>query len=621
MMVKTVMTEKMQKKEKCILVVLMGLSLLAAIIKLFVGFDIDEGYAVSMPYRLLQGDALFLDMWEVHQTSSFLPAMFLLVYEKITGGMESVVVYLRIVATLIHGAVSFLVWKELSRKTDFKWSMLLALLYFNLLPKWIISLDFSMQQVWGITGILLLLQRELETGKDIYDFWMGIILAASVLAYPGMVLCYPVLLLMIVILNKDSKIKTRFNKCALLTLGCAVMAVLFLGYVLSAMSPEDFIESIPMVFMDGTHQFTMETKLMLYVTQWLNVGKQLVILSAPAILIAAVILFINKCRDRGGTANKNGNRKKEQFFSYYLLSFVTVTSVLVIIANLFGIQMGPFHFQVRYLMFFICTFIWCVYGMRKQKKQESNSCRPLFWGPFFLTAVSFLAILIFSNVGPDSSSSYLSVGIIAGWILWDLITKEAENAPETTRENEKEKERQKEQNRSSDRGWNRNRTGWLVLALFVLSLIFCKGYYVRITEYGPSTILQERKQITEGPLKGIYVLPEDYVRVTEDYKIIQEVTEGVESFLYLGTEGISNLYAKCLFVSPSTISTPAFNEQWVSYFEMYPEKEPAVIALAKNTIDDRDKFFAQNPFGIWITEKYDILHMEETDSLCIIRKK
>lgn len=94
-----------------------------------------------------------------------------------------------------------------------------------------------------------------------------------------------------------------------------------------------------------------------------------------------------------------------------------------------------------------------------------------------------------------------------------------------------------------------------------------------------------------------------------------------DKLLFLGTDGILNLSATCPFVSPSTISTPAFNEQWVEYFTEYPEKEPTVIVLAKNTIDNREKFFAQNPFGKWIAEKYDRLHMEETESLCIIKKE
>ena len=57
------------------------------------------------------------------------------------------------------------------------------------------------------------------------------------------------------------------------------------------------------------------------------------------------------------------------------------------------------------------------------------------------------------------------------------------------------------------------------------------------------------------------------------------------------------------------------------HFELYPEKQPTVIFLAKNTVDNREKFFAKNPFGIWIAKNYNVECMQETDSLCIIRKR
>lgn len=46
-----------------------------------------------------------------------------------------------------------------------------------------------------------------------------------------------------------------------------------------------------------------------------------------------------------------------------------------------------------------------------------------------------------------------------------------------------------------------------------------------------------------------------------------------------------------------------------------------MIALAKNTVDDREKFFVENPLGIWIAQMYDVEGMEETESLCVIKKK
>ena len=56
--------------------VLVLLSVFAGVTKIFTGFDIDEAYALAIPYRVLQGDRLFADMWEVHQTSFILPYLF-----------------------------------------------------------------------------------------------------------------------------------------------------------------------------------------------------------------------------------------------------------------------------------------------------------------------------------------------------------------------------------------------------------------------------------------------------------------------------------------------------------------------------------------------------------------
>lgn len=564
-----------KKIKNGILWILILLSVVAAVNQLLIGFDIDEGYAVSMPFRLLQGDHLFADMWEVHQTSALLPAAFLWLFYQATGSTAYMVLYLRIVATLLHLGMTVLIYRKTRKYLTADWSLLFALLYLNLLPKWIISLDFSMQQVWGLTLLFTCLLEERGTEKKQLwqDFLAGLSLAFTVLAYPGMVLLYPAVLAMICMCNKALSGKDKCRKCLLFTAGCAVSAVVFFLYILLFMPVADFLSGIPKVFMDGTHQFTMQTKLLLYGQQWLNVAKQLLILSVLP-LLAALILQIFKQKKR---------KEKGSLFLAFLLLFVAETSLLMILGNLVGIQMGPFHFQVRYLLFFLCI---CIAGWNVR-----NTDRPLFYVPIFLMLVAFVGILVFSNVGPDSSSSYLGLGILAGFSL--LLKKYP----------------QKEQ------------LLFATTVLFVLSLLFCKGYYVRITEYGPSTVRQQRVQVTEGALAGIYVLPEEAEQYMQEHETVQCVTQPDDKLLFLGTDGILNLSANCPFVSPSTISTPAFNEQWVEYFTEYPEKEPTVIVLAKNTIDNREKFFAQNPFGKWIAEKYDRLHMEETESLCIIKKE
>ena len=564
-----------KKIKNGILWILILLSVVAAVNQLLIGFDIDEGYAVSMPFRLLQGDHLFADMWEVHQTSALLPAAFLWLFYQATGSTAYMVLYLRIVATLLHLGMTVLVYRRTRKYLTADWSLLFALLYLNLLPKWIISLDFSMQQVWGLTLLFTCLLEERGTEKKQLwqDFLAGLSLAFTVLAYPGMVLLYPAVSVTICMCNKALSGKDKSRKCILFTAGCAVSAVVFFLYILLFMPVADFLSGIPKVFMDGTHQFTMQTKLLLYGQQWLNVAKQLLILGVPP-LLAALSLQIFKQKKK---------KEKGSLFLTFLLLFVAETSLLMILGNLVGIQMGPFHFQVRYLLFFLCI---CIAGWNVR-----NTDRSLFYVPIFLMLIAFVGILVFSNVGPDSSSSYLGLGMLAGFAL--LLKKYP----------------QKEQ------------LLFATTVLFVLSLLFCKGYYVRITEYGPSTVRQQRVQVTEGALAGIYVLPEEAEQYMQEHETVQRVTQPDDKLLFLGTDGILNLSANCPFVSPSTISTPAFNEQWVEYFTLYPEKEPTVIVLAKNTIDNREKFFAQNPFGKWIAAKYDILHMEETESLCIIKKE
>ena len=240
----------MQKEDKSILklnmfmMIILVLSLFAAVIKLFVGFDIDEAYAVSMPYRLLQGDYLFLDMWEVHQTSSILPAFFIAIYKMFVPKLTGIVLYLRVVATLIHGGISFLLYVFMKKRMKQAHAFLVGIIYFNFLPKWMINLDFSMQQLWFFTLTLICLYTAMyeKVNSKLWYTMCGVCLAAAVLAYPGMVFLYPAFISIIL------KNKSKFNNVISLTCGCAIMAIIFLGAIWLHMPFQEFMKAIPMVF-------------------------------------------------------------------------------------------------------------------------------------------------------------------------------------------------------------------------------------------------------------------------------------------------------------------------------------------------------------------------------------
>lgn len=609
----------------CVLIVL---SLVAAFVKIMTGFDIDEAYALALPYRALQGDRLFQDMWEVHQTSYFMPYLFIKLYAIIMPSMEYLVLYMRAVTAIIHIGMSALVYVSckktavLEERSDGKAiAFIAALIYCSFLPKWMLEMDFSMQQLWFFTLFLIFLFKGIKTENTnramLFLVLSGLSLAMDVLAYPGMVLCYPAAIVCLIICGNQKKaaLSQTWQQSVIkpfiwLSLGCLAAAGIFFAAVFRYMSLQELLDAVPKVFMDGAHQYDFATKLSQYLMQWLEVLVQSAILLVPAAIVTVAIWLLLK--------------KPDRTLGFLLcIVFEIETSALITFAGLV-VTWGPFRLQVRYIIQFAMALYLIAFGKKQemyikkqkyqdasesyadQKKQDASELwnvqngqrkQPLLelqWIWWFSLA-AFLGVLLASNVGPTSSASYLVIGNMLFVGLTLLIGSEKEKKIRLLT--------------------------WIGAILFVTSLLMCKGFYMRNTEYVPGDITDGLVQVKEGPLHGIYVKKEDALRFTSDYHTIQENTTKDDQVLFMGTESLCNLYANGRIVSPTTISTPAFNEQWVEYFELYPEKQPTVIFLAKNTVDNREKFFAKNPFGIWIAKNYNVECMQETDSLCIIRKR
>ena len=621
-----------QKNNRIVLVILLFLSAAATVTKILVGFDIDEAYAVAMPYRLLQGDRLFKDMWEVHQTSSFLPYLFIALFVKLTKGVEGLVLFLRCAATVIHLFLSILVYKTLQEDFAEKTAVGAALLYYNFLPKWMMTFDFSMQQLWFMTASLLLFYKGTRQAKKIWYFVSGLLLAAAVLAYPGMVFLYPAYLWVIRYTDRGKYLEDfapgtgngekngssgRFIGNGLsMTAGCAVMVVLFFAYVLSAMSVTEFLKSIPMVFSDGSHQFSFGVKLRLYAGQWLEVLIQSGILLIPTALLTGVYEYIREKGPESGRRERNA--RKTSFFTDFCMVFLIVSSGIVVTANLIGIQWGPFRLQVRYLILFVLAFLYLRKIQKTADEVQKKKSRWIFAFLLLPSVFMFAGILIASNVGPVSSASYLVLADLAFLLLY-LETNLTETSEETdTKPGEDTASGAVEQGFAWQAALHHG-----AAVLLILSLIFCKGYYVRVTEYFPSNLFEPRQRLENGAAKGIWVLTKDFERMEDNCDTIRKTVQPGEQYLFMGTEALNNLCRTqngVRFVSPTTISTPAFNEQWTTYFERYPDKQPDVIFIAKNTVDNREKFFDKNPFGQWIAANYEIKQMQETEYLCILRK-
>ena len=164
---------------------LIVLSLFATFKMLILAVGLDEEYQVVMSYRNVIGDKLFLDMWEPHQSSAFLCTFLMKPYLKFFG-TTGVIIYLRVWGTLIHLAISIYLCRVLRGFVDREHAWLLALIYYNTIPKQIMLPEFGIMQVWFYTLLSLFLIQYYRTGKKVKYLVLAAVALALTIFYPCM---------------------------------------------------------------------------------------------------------------------------------------------------------------------------------------------------------------------------------------------------------------------------------------------------------------------------------------------------------------------------------------------------------------------------------------------------
>ena len=129
---------------------------------LFIGADTDEGYGIMAGYRLAMGDRLLLEMWEPHQTSAIFTAVFIRLFVMLTGGVNYLNLFLRLVFFPIQACVSVFLYKTIRRtvpQMDENVAALMGLLYYVTTPKSIFIPEYSNLHNWFFALMVLCLLR------------------------------------------------------------------------------------------------------------------------------------------------------------------------------------------------------------------------------------------------------------------------------------------------------------------------------------------------------------------------------------------------------------------------------------------------------------------------------
>lgn len=556
---------------------LAGLTVLAVGRSLIIGMDADEQYAVVLAYRIAQGDLPVREIWDPHQTSAFFPALLIKLFHLLVNDNSFLLLYLRAAGVLFQAGVAFLWYLTVKTKYGVRPALLTALVLFHTLPKWIVTPEFANQQLLSWILTILCLYRYDETKKKIYCVFAGITLCFTVLAYPS---CALLFLPYVIWLGRRER-----RAAALLTLTCLVGAGIFAGYLFSYLSFSEFGLCMEQIFTDPSHNAGLLEKLIGYCRE---AGELAIYLC----FYLAVGLFFYRFVFKGI------NRKRENLF----LSVLCVATADQI--RLWAFAMVPtVHPQIHYLVLFAFGgFLY--HEITKESVSQGNTSfeikvrwtglYELAWLP---SLVGFGAVILLTNLDFKASFVHLLPGMLAALLFW-CDGKERQSISAT----------------------KKNSYRLLLPVIWVVVLIGARGYLVRADEGMPENVFCVKQKALYGAAKNIYCTYMTGYQYNSNYLFIEETLEPGTKALYIGNSHLLTYLMNDMEVcAASVISTPTFDERYLRYFEMNPDKLPEAIIIDKGYFQAMEE--KHIPISGWIRTEYDWESKEESEFLWIVRHR
>lgn len=238
--------------KRTLMVFLVMLSFLACVKCVFFGLNIDEEYAVTMAYRMLGQDGMFSTMWEPHQTSGFVCALFLKPFLLVMGGRtDYMVIYLRMIGILLHAGVCAYVYFGLKHICSRYCAFLLSILCFSILPKWTLIPEFSNLLLWVLLCMMSgLIQIQYAKSFRVRHFLMlGMFTCVGVLAYPSFLLCFVVYAVGIYYAMPDK----RKTALVIYISTCIAIGIFYILYFVGHLGIDAFMSGIFQMATDGQH--------------------------------------------------------------------------------------------------------------------------------------------------------------------------------------------------------------------------------------------------------------------------------------------------------------------------------------------------------------------------------
>ena len=495
---------------------------LAAGVKLAAwGWTIDEGYAFAMGNRLAQGDRLFTDMWELHQTSAYAVSFFLKIFRALTSSCEGEVLFVRAAGAVIQFIVSFILYLDLKKHMSSDKAFLLAVIYANLSPKQMSTPEHSNILNWTSTLVLICTDSLLSLKKEdkklkAYGLPVltGALLSLCVLSYPQAII-FAVFVFVLILIKGEDRVKNFVT--VLCT--CAVLALAFILYILKGLPLPALFDTVKnMIAVDSTHVGGL-AKLLGYMKDF----GILILFVAGFGLLSYITSGIFK------------NKKL----------LVPLAVLYVFIWKFLHIMLRFDHYSVEFTFggVLIVIVIALVSAFRRKQISGENKRLLLLFGGG--GAAVFLTVLVACNQSAFSSAKYLSCAVVAALAAGIDLTEKKEK---------------------------------VITFLAVIMIVS-----VNIVQLGNHSnkllnITDADARVPAGPQKGIIMERLYANKARIDFEELPAILDNADYVMITG-DAVTYLYTDARIGNGSTIMTEDYGERFGTYWEVYPEKKPDIIAI------------------------------------------
>ncbi len=224
----------------------------------------DESFYFTIPQRLLAGDRLLTDEWQVSQFSSLLQLLPYALYTKLAGGTEGIILFFRY---LFLGCEFILYWFfcRIFREKGLP-AVAAAGIFMMNIPHTIITLNYYTMALQGAAVCCALLFSLKKNPSPPVFVFAGFVFGCVVLCQPLALLGWFCLIVLTLIRfagnRRNRSIFTgyqavlNFRSIALFTAGGALVAIAVTGYLLASSGVVNILKALPAVFSDANHRIS-----------------------------------------------------------------------------------------------------------------------------------------------------------------------------------------------------------------------------------------------------------------------------------------------------------------------------------------------------------------------------